>query len=283
MPLYVVGTPIGNLKDLSLRAIETLQQVDVIACEDTRTTRVLLNRYDISTPTLSYHEHNEAARSAELLERLRANQGVAIVSDAGTPTISDPGFRLISAAAAEGIPVVTIPGPSAPIAALAASGLPTDRFFFAGFLPSRGGPRRKALRGLAGLDCTLIFFESPLRLPGTLQDIAHELGADRAVVVGRELTKLHEEFLRGSAGELAATAKPTRGEITLLVGPPAQTAQAMPSQRSLVKEYSDLLASGLERTKALRVLSDRYGLPRREIYALVVVKRKLPPRVMPET
>lgn len=278
MPLYVVGTPIGNLKDMSLRAIETLQQVDVIACEDTRTTRVLLNRYDISTPTLSYHEHNEAARSAELLGRLRANQGVAIVSDAGTPTISDPGFRLISAAAAEGIPVVTIPGPSAPIAALAASGLPTDRFFFAGFLPSRGGARRKALRGLAGLDCTLIFFESPLRLPGTLQDIAHELGADRAVVVARELTKLHEEFLRGSAGELAATAKPTRGEITLLVGPPAQTAQAMPSQRSLVKEYSDLLASGLERTKALRVLSEKYGLPRREIYDLVVVKKKPPPR-----
>lgn len=276
MPLYVVGTPIGNLKDMSLRAIETLQQVDVIACEDTRTTRVLLNRYDISTPTLSYHEHNEAARSAELLERLRANQSVAIVSDAGTPTVSDPGFRLISAATAEGIPVVTIPGPSAPIAALAASGLPTDRFFFAGFLPSRGAARRKALRGLAGLDCTLIFFESPMRLPGALQDIAHELGADRAVVVARELTKLHEEFLRGCAGELAATAKPARGEITLLVGPPAQTAQAMPSQHSLLKEYSDLLASGLERTKALRALSAKYGLARREIYDLVVVKKKLP-------
>lgn len=278
MPLYVVGTPIGNLKDMSLRAIETLQQVDIIACEDTRTTRVLLNRYDISTPTLSYHEHNEAARSAELLERLRANQSVAIVSDAGTPTVSDPGFRLISAATAEGIPVVTIPGPSAPIAALAASGLPTDRFFFAGFLPSRGAARRKALRGLAGLDCTLIFFESPMRLPGALQDIAHELGADRAVVVARELTKLHEEFLRGCAGELAAAAKPARGEITLLVGPPAQTAQAMPSQHSLLKEYSDLLASGLERTNALRALSAKYGLPRREIYDLVVVKKKLQPR-----
>lgn len=276
MPLYVVGTPIGNLKDMSLRAIETLRQVDVIACEDTRTTRVLLNRYDISTPTLSYHEHNEAARSAELLERLRANQSIAIVSDAGTPTVSDPGFRLISAAAAEAIPVVTIPGPSAPIAALAASGLPTDRFFFAGFLPSRGAARRKALRGLAGLDCTLIFFESPIRLPAALRDVAHELGAGRAVVVARELTKLHEEFLRGSAGELAAAAAPVRGEITLLVGPPAQTAQAVPSQRSLLKEYSDLLASGLERTKALRVLGEKYSLPRREIYDRVVVKKKLP-------
>lgn len=278
MPLYVVGTPIGNLKDMSLRAIETLQQADVIACEDTRTTRVLLNRYDIATPTLSYHEHNEAARSAELLERLRAGQSVAIVSDAGTPTVSDPGFRLISAAAAEGIPVLTIPGPSAPIAALAASGLPTDRFFFAGFLPSRGGARRKALRGLSGLDCTLIFFESPMRLPGALHDIAHELGADRAVVVARELTKVHEEFLRGSAGQLSAAAKPARGEITLLVGPPAQTVQTMPSPRSLLKEYSDLLASGLERTKALRVLSEKYGRPRREIYDLVVVKKKLPQR-----
>ena len=220
--LYVVATPIGNLGDLSARARDTLQSCGLIAAEDTRHTGVLLKAFGITTPQLSLHEHNEAARAQDIVARLRAGVSVALVSDAGTPAISDPGFDVVRAAADAGIEVVTIPGPCAAIAALSIGALPTNRFCFEGFLPARGGARRRRLEELLLEPRTLVFYESPHRIEDTLEDCVGAFGADRAAAVVREATKLHETVYRGTLGELreraAAQGDFRRGEIVLLVG-----------------------------------------------------------------
>jgi 16S rRNA (cytidine1402-2'-O)-methyltransferase len=220
--LYVVATPIGNLGDLSVRARETLQSCALIAAEDTRHTGVLLKAFGITTQQLSLHEHNEATRAGEIVERLSAGVSVALVSDAGTPAISDPGFDVVRAAAAAGIEVVSVPGPCAAIAALSIAALPTDRFCFEGFLPARPAARRERLLALAAEPRTLVFYESPHRIAETLEDCAQAFGAERAAAVVREATKLHERVYRGSLRELSALAAGNadmrRGEIVLLVG-----------------------------------------------------------------
>src|ERR687891_2630849 len=217
--LYLVATPIGNLADITQRALQVLRDVDLIACEDTRHTHKLLNHYSITTKTISYHEHNEQQRAAELIERLKQGSNIAVVSDAGTPSISDPGFRLVRAAIENEISIVPVPGPSALIAALIAAGLPTDEFFFAGFLPSRTSARRARLNELRSVPGTLIFYEAPHRLATTLNDALEILG-EREAVVARELTKLHEEIRRGRLSDLAmhyANEKNLRGEIVVLI------------------------------------------------------------------
>lgn len=216
--LYLVATPIGNLQDITLRALETLRRVDLIAAEDTRHTRKLLTHHGLSKPLVSYHEHIEARRAAQLVTMLQEGREIALVADAGTPGIADPGYRVVSAAAAAGIRIVPIPGPSALLAALAASGLPTHRFLFEGFLPVKPGARRRRLEALRQVPATLIFYESPHRMARCAVDLAAALGA-RRVVMARELTKLHEEFWRGLLPELAAEAarRAWRGEITLVV------------------------------------------------------------------
>ena len=225
--LYVVATPIGNLGDISARAREILQQVSVIAAEDTRHTGVLLKHFGIATPQVSMHDHNERERVPELVSRLRQGASIALVSDAGTPAISDPGFELVRAAAAAGIEVVAIPGPCAAIAALSIGALPTDRFCFEGFLPARGAARRKHLETLVHETRTLVFYESPHRLRDTLDDCAKVLGAARSATIVREITKMHETVYRGSLGEHLTRAQSdadfSRGEIVLLIAgsPPA--------------------------------------------------------------
>jgi len=266
VPLYVVATPIGNLEDITYRAVRVLSEADLIACEDTRQTRKLLDHYGIAKPTVSYHEHNEAERAAELVERLRAGAVVAVVSDAGVPLVSDPGYRLVRAAVEAGIPVVPIPGPSAVLAALAASGLPTDAFHFAGFLPSKPVQRAKVLETLAGEQATLILFEAPHRAVEALRAIEEVLGA-RPVVVARELTKLHEEFLRGSAPEVRAqleTRESLKGEITILVGKATGPA---PDDRPLEQAVEELVSGGVPRMEAIKRVARRRGLSKRQVYA----------------
>ena len=217
--LFIVATPIGNLEDLTPRALRVLGEVDLIACEDTRHTRGLLNRFGIKAKTISYHEHNERERAEELCKLLEAGSNIAIVSDAGTPLISDPGFRIVRAAIERGIQVIPIPGPAAFVAALIASGLPTDQFFFAGFLPARTTARRAMLAELRAIPATLVFYEAPHRIAATLKDALNVLG-DRTAAVARELTKLHEEIARGSLSELAqrfSTGAPARGEMVLII------------------------------------------------------------------
>src|SRR5579862_7172984 len=221
--LYLVATPIGNLEDITLRALRVLKEADVIACEDTRQTQKLLNHYGITTRTVSYHEHNEMTRAAELVKDLQEGTSVALVTDAGMPGISDPGFRLISLAIRHHVPVVPIPGVSAFLAALVASGLPTDSFRFSGFLPAKRGDRRAALEAVKASPRTQVFYEAPHRIVETLTDVVELLGETRHVVVAREVTKLHEEFLRGRASEVLANLKAreaVKGEITLLIGKP---------------------------------------------------------------
>jgi 16S rRNA (cytidine1402-2'-O)-methyltransferase len=220
--LYLVATPIGNLEDITLRAIRVLKQADLIACEDTRQTQKLLNHYGITTPTISYHEHNEAARSAELVEKLAQGARVAVVSDAGTPGISDPGFRLVSLAVERGVPVVAIPGAAAFVSALVASGLPAEAFFFRGFLSPKSAARRRELEQARNSAQTEIFYETPHRIMATLEDLLAVLGPDRRIVVARELTKIHEEFLRGTAAQVLDIVKSRaeiKGEIVLMIGP----------------------------------------------------------------
>jgi 16S rRNA (cytidine1402-2'-O)-methyltransferase len=220
---YLVATPIGNLADITLRALETLAGVDVLACEDTRVTRVLLDRYGIKQRLTAYHEHNANEAGPKLLAALEEGRSVALVSDAGTPLVSDPGFRLVGQAVERGIRVVPIPGASAVLAALTASGLPTDAFLFAGFLPVKDGQRRARLEALRTIPATLVFFESPRRLADTLAAMEAVFGADRAAVIGRELTKTFEELRRGSASALAAhyaQADTPKGEVVICVGPP---------------------------------------------------------------
>jgi 16S rRNA (cytidine1402-2'-O)-methyltransferase len=263
--LYLVATPIGNLEDITYRAVRVLKEADLIACEDTRQTRKLLDHYDIQKPTISYHEHNEAERAPELASRMAAGSTIALVSDAGMPTVSDPGYRLVRAAIELEVPVQAIPGPSAALTALAASGLPTDSFRFGGFLPSKPGQRAKALETLAEEHATLIFYEAPHRILEALDSIEEVLGP-RPVVVARELTKLHEEYVRGTPSEVKAKLlekDAVRGEITLLIG----KALAPPPDDTPLEEAVDrLVSSGTPRMDAIKQVARKRGLSKREVY-----------------
>src|SRR5471032_1681014 len=241
--LHLVATPIGNLGDITLRALETLAGVDIIACEDTRITRRLTERYSISALLKPYHEHNAASARPKILERLAQGASIALVSDAGTPLISDPGFKLVREVCAAGYSVIALPGPSSVLAALAVAALPTDRFFFEGFLPSRETARRARLTELARIDATLVMFESGNRVQDTLADLAAIMGA-RDGAVCREMTKMHEEISRATVSELARSAGTleTRGEFVLVIGPPARDAQIMTDD-----DLDDLLRSSLQR------------------------------------
>ena len=273
----MTATPIGNLGDITVRALETLERVDVIACEDTRITRRLLRRYDIDTPTLIYHEHNAERVRPRLVARLLNGDSVALTSDSGTPLISDPGFKLVRAAVDAGIPVTTLPGPTAMIAALTVGGLPTDRFMFVGFLPNRSAARQRALEGLRALDATLVFYESPRRLAGTLADMAEALGS-REAAVARELTKRYEEVVRGPLGDLArraAKVPPPRGEIVILVGPPTEWKFG---ERALDDALRQALARFSLRDAVDQVVADT-GMPRRCIYRRALELEKQPTTV----
>jgi len=264
--LYIVATPIGNLEDITLRALRVLRECDAIACEDTRQTRKLLDHFGISKPTLSYHEHNEAARSADLLERLEGGASIALVTDAGTPLISDPGYRVVAAAIAAGIPVIPIPGPSASLAALAAAGLATDCFRFCGFLPPKSSQRRKMLEEHARESCTLIFYEAPHRILDALDDITAVLGS-RPVVVAREVTKLHEEFLRGTAEDVRGQlgSRPSvKGEITLLIG--KADGSSIDTTVSAEEAVRALEAEGVPRMDAIKRVARERGLGKRDLY-----------------
>ena len=267
--LYVTATPIGNLGDVSLRALEVLGAADVIACEDTRISARLLHRYAISTPLTPYHEHNAQAAGPRLLRRLAAGEVVALVSDAGTPLVSDPGYRLVRAAIEAGVHVTSLPGPSAVTAALSIAGLPTDRFFFAGFLPSRGAARRRALGEFAAVPGSLVVFESPRRLGASLADMAAVLGP-REAAVGRELTKRFEEVRRGRLDALAAAyagQPPPRGEIVVVVAPPGRAA---PAEAPDAADTDELLRAALERAPPARAAGEvarATGLSRRALYA----------------
>ncbi len=267
--LSIVSTPIGNLEDITLRAVRVLREADLIACEDTRHTRKLLDHLGISKPMVSYHEHNEMARATELVERLAAGANIALVSDAGTPLLSDPGYRLVEAAIAAGIQVIPIPGPSAALSALAGSGLATDSFRFCGFLPPKASHRRRAIEALQEERCTLIFYEAPHRILETLEDVEAVMGS-RPVVVARELTKLHEEFLRGTAAEVRAqlAARPSvKGEITLLIG--AAKADA-PNPVGAEEEVRALEQQGMPRMDAIKQVAKARGIPKRELYRKVI-------------
>jgi len=267
--LYLVATPIGNLEDITLRAIRVLKQADLIACEDTRQTQKLLNHYGITTPMMSYHEHNEASRAAELIGRLAQGSRIAIVSDAGTPGISDPGFRLISLAIQRGIPVVPVPGAAAFVTALIASGLPVNSFSFRGFLSPKSGARRRELAKVRDSQSTEIFYEAPHRIAETLQDVHAELGPERPVVIARELTKVHEEFIRGTAGQVLQNLKSrqdVKGEIVLLVGPALEgTAQvSVVSMRDRIEQI--MREEKLNEKSALKKVSKERGISKSEAY-----------------
>jgi 16S rRNA (cytidine1402-2'-O)-methyltransferase len=264
--LHLVATPIGNLGDITLRALETLAGVDIIACEDTRITRRLTERFAISALLKPYHEHNAALVRPKILERLAQGGSIALVSDAGTPLISDPGFKLVREVTAAGHPVIALPGPSSVLAALAVAALPTDRFFFEGFLPPRRIARRGRLQELARIDATLVMFESGNRIQETLQDLAAIMGS-RDAAICRELTKLHEDIRRAPVAELAGMADmlETRGEFVVVVGPPAADSQIMAE-----RELDDLLRSSLQRSSVKDAVAHAVeisGRPRREIYA----------------
>ena len=263
--LYLVATPIGNLEDITYRAVRILREADLIACEDTRQTRKLLEHYEIRKPTISYHEHNEAERAEELVSRLLAGTTIALVSDAGMPLVSDPGYRLVRAALQCGVPVEALPGPSAALTALAASGLPTDSFHFGGFLPVKPGQRAKMLEGLAGSQATLIFYEAPHRILEALEAIGAVLGP-RPVVVARELTKIHEEYLRGTAAEIAAqlaARDSIKGEFTLLIG---KATEPLPDDTPLEEAVESLIQEGVARMDAIKQVARRRGLSKREVY-----------------
>ncbi|HEX5285023.1 MAG TPA: 16S rRNA (cytidine(1402)-2'-O)-methyltransferase [Bryocella sp.] len=292
--LYLVATPIGNLEDITLRALRILRSADRIACEDTRQTAKLLNHFGISTPTVSYHLHNEAGRADELIAQLKTGVRIALVSDAGTPAIADPGADLVSAAIAANIAVYPIPGANAALCALIAGGLSTERFTFHGFLPSKSGQRRTVLEQLraalsvakpvqaddppttpgvpgrlAAWGGTHIFYETPHRILEALEDIAATLGPTHQIVLARELTKLHEEFLRGPVSEVLATLqqRPTiRGEIVLLLDGTLTTNAAEPTQKSLADEVSTLIRSGLPEKDALKQVAKSRGLGKSEAY-----------------
>jgi 16S rRNA (cytidine1402-2'-O)-methyltransferase len=276
--LYLVATPIGNLEDITLRALRVLRQADLIACEDTRQTRKLLDHYGISRPLVSYHEHNERRRAKELLARLETGASVALVSDAGTPLISDPGYRLVEAARDAGIAVVPVPGPSAVVAALTASGLPADTFHFAGFLPARRSERLRTLASLRNEPATLVFYEAPHRILDTLADVEETFGP-RRMVLARELTKIHEEFLRGTAAQIrqVLSERPSiRGEITLVVeGAPSQTPTPA-GEAELLAAVLERQRQGLSRMEAIKAVARECGLPKRTLYQFVEKGVKAP-------
>jgi len=292
--LYIVATPIGNLEDITLRAVRVLGEADVIACEDTRQTRKLLEHFGIATPAVSYHDHNEAARAAELVAKIEAGVSVALVSDAGTPLVSDPGYRLVRAAIDAAIPVIPIPGASAALGALSAAGLPSDAFRFCGFLPPKSSQRRRVLEEWKNETGTLIFYETPHRILDALDDIAAVMGS-RPVALARELTKIHEEFLRGTASEIRATLadRPSvKGEFTLLIGKTlykkalddkaadkkapvhlqgdaSTEADAEESEISLQDAVRAAEKEGLSRMDAIKRVARERGLGKRDVYRLV--------------
>jgi 16S rRNA (cytidine1402-2'-O)-methyltransferase len=269
--LYLVATPIGNLDDITLRALRVLNGVDLIACEDTRQTQKLLNHYGITTRTVSYHEHNEMTKAAELVVNLEGGAKVALVTDAGMPGISDPGFRLITLAIRHQVPVVPIPGASAFLAALVASGLPTDSFRFSGFLPAKRGERRTLLESIRTSPRTQVFYEAPHRVVETLEDIVEMLGAGRHIVVAREVTKLHEEFLRGRAEEILETLKSrgeVKGEITLLIAKAEESAaDAVRSHVSIGQRVAQIMSEeSVDEKAALKKVAKEMGVSKSEAY-----------------
>ena len=275
--LYLVGTPIGNLEDITLRALRILKEVDEIACEDTRHTQKLLAHYEIRKPLVSYHEHNEFTRAPELVLSLEQGAKIALVSDAGMPLVSDPGHRLVALCLRHHIPVVPVPGPSAVLASLAASGLPCEEFVFVGFLPARSGERRSALERLRIEDRTMVLYEAPHRIAECLTD-AHDILGNRDACIAREVTKLHEEFRRGKLPELLSSleSRPAKGEITLLIAPEDRTSvedQASPTQ-PLADRVEELIHQAkLDRKEALKLAAKERGLSRREAYDKMVSAR----------
>jgi 16S rRNA (cytidine1402-2'-O)-methyltransferase len=270
--LFVVATPLGNLGDITLRGLRVLKDVGLVACEDTRRTRTLLRAHGVSARTTSYFEHNERWKGEQILGELRRGVDVALVSDAGTPGISDPGFRLVREARAEGLVVLPVPGPNAAVAALSVSGLPTDRFLFVGFLPSRSQPRRQALKDIADRKETLVFHESPLRVVSTLADMVAVLG-DREAFLCREATKVHEEYRRGSLSELGASLaarEAVRGEIVLVVAGVEEAVPASSAVESAEALFARLAAEGLPRRDAVKEVARRLGLPARDVYRRVL-------------
>jgi 16S rRNA (cytidine1402-2'-O)-methyltransferase len=268
--LYIVATPIGNLEDLTFRALRILKEVDLIAAEDTRHTRKLLAHYEIATPLTSYYDQIEAEKTPVLIEQLQAGKNMALVSDAGTPSISDPGYRLIKGAWEAGIPIVPVPGASTLTALLSVGGLPTDKFVFEGFLPAKAGQRQKTLERLKEEKRTLVFFESPHRLLDMLADLEHTLG-DREIVIGRELTKMFEELRRGRVSEIRQSLqeRDIKGEVALLVAGWNET-QRTDETMSLAEEIRLLEKEGLSLKAIAQTVSERRGIPKREVYALGV-------------
>ena len=269
--LYLVATPIGNLEDITLRALRVLKESDLIACEDTRQTQKLLNHYGITTRTTSYHEHNEIVRAPELVVELEQGARIALVTDAGTPGISDPGFRLITLAIRHHVPVVPIPGAAALLAALVASGLPTDSFRFSGFLPAKPGQRKTFLESIRDSLQTEVFYETPHRVKEALQDVVEILSPDRHVVIAREVTKLHEEFLRGRAGEILQTLdarSEIKGEITLLIAKPEDTQRKpVPATVSVRQRLQQIMTEEkLDEKAALKRVAKEMGISKSEAY-----------------
>jgi 16S rRNA (cytidine1402-2'-O)-methyltransferase len=272
--LYLVGTPIGNLEDVTLRALRILKEADQIACEDTRHTQKLLTHYGIRKPLVSYHEHNELTRAPELVVAMEQGAKIALVSDAGMPLVSDPGHRLVSLCLRHRIAVVPIPGPSALLASLSASGMPSEEFLFVGFLPGRSGERRRALERLRIEDRTIILYEAPHRVAECVAEALETLG-DRQACLAREVTKLHEEFVRGKLSEIAAALeqRPARGEITLIVGPPeaAEGRAQSDSAQALAARVEELMHQAkLDRKEALKLAAKERGLTRRAAYSQIV-------------
>ena len=267
--LYIVATPIGNLEDITLRAIRTLKDADIIAAEDTRHTQTLLRHFSINTPLTSYHEHNERAKTNQLIARLERGESIALVSDAGTPAISDPGYRLVMEATRVGIRVVPIPGPSAVIAALSAGGLPTDGFNFRGFLPARKRERRSKLQELRVDRYSIVVYETPHRLKESLDDI-REIFGDRRMVLARELTKIHEEFLRGRISEVIGevSRREIRGEVTLILEGCSDVNP--PSEGALRDEIAKLKGEGMRVKEIAEMIGEKYGYSKREIYGLAM-------------
>ncbi len=266
--LYIIATPIGNLEDITLRALRLLRECAVIACEDTRQTRKLLEHFGIATPMISYHDHNEAERAAELVSRMQTGANIALVSDAGTPLVSDPGYRLVRGAIKAAIPVIPVPGASAALGALSAAGLPSDAFRFCGFLPPKSSQRRKILEEWKNETATLIFYETPHRILDALEDVAAVMGS-RPLAVARELTKIHEEFLRGTAAEVRAilAARPSvKGEITLLIGKAEPAFESSADQPSLAEAVRAAELGGLSHMEAVKRVARERGLGKREVY-----------------
>ena len=275
MPLYLVATPIGNLEDITLRALRVLKEVSLIACEDTRHTRKLLDHFGIQKPTISYHEHNEQSRAQELTARLLTGESIALVTDAGTPGISDPAYRVVVLALEQGIQVIPIPGPTALIGGLIASGLPTDAFLFAGFLPAKRNARRERLESLRAVRETLVFYEAPHRIKETLLEAETILG-DRQASLAREITKLYEQFLRGKLSEISVQLQmqEPRGEMTLVIaGADEEAPQPLPIAESLALQLARLVEAGVSRNDALKQIAKMRGLSKKEASRLLLEEK----------